>query len=231
MSAVIDDTPPLIRLTPTPGRRAATDLVRLAFQAHLARGDGAVHWALAHPEAPEDLLLELCERGEYLNELGHRTSPQTLVEKMASKYRYPEAVVTLGKRYYTDPAVPESTFRQFLTEHSDLPWLFESLARETADPESKEQALTAVAGRLPVKGAVQSLMSERDQERRATRTADLAEIGQLYQLGEPRVWRALAANPKTPEAVVRELLAVKGTKYAREIRARAAENLSRRKQS
>jgi hypothetical protein len=225
------EKPARLLITPPPGSGADLThaLIRQAFQAHRRHADAElIGWLLAHPEAPEDLLLELCDRGEYLDDLGHRTGPPRLLEKLAAQHRYPEAILTLGKGLYTDPAEPAAKLHAFLIEYRDLPWLFESLAHASARPPEKEEVLLNVADQLPVGDAVRAVLEERRLEQHARDTSDPAEAERLYRLGRPQLWRALAGNPNTPEPLLQALREVRGVKFARETRTRAQENLDRR---
>jgi hypothetical protein len=229
MSTVAEPPPPLVILRPSPRPGLLADLFRQALHADLGpRRDEEVRRLIAHPAAPEEFLLELCARGEYLDELGHRTVPLSLVQRMASRHRYPEAVLTLGKIYYTDPETGAEQLRKFLTEHADLPWLFESLARESANPVQKEQVLLQVVDPLPDRARVRTILDEQALERRAATSTDPEEIERLFQLGMPLVWRSVASNPHSPIPILQRLLAAEGVKYSRDIRARARENLFRR---
>jgi hypothetical protein len=230
--AALEDAPsiPLVIREPSPPAEVARFLVERAVQLH-TRGSqeeqAYLPWLLEHPEAPESVLLDFCDRGLFLDDLGHRPGPRRLLERLAAKHRYPEAILTLGKQLYTDPAEPVSALRAFLTEHRDSPWLFTSLAHQEARPPEKEAVLLDLAANLPVGEEVQTIRAVRRQETRASVASDPAEIEQLYRLREPAVWRALAGNPQTPVHLLQELSEVKTVKYAREIRRLAQANLAR----
>jgi hypothetical protein len=229
---ILDDAPSIALIIGglSPPAEVAGFLVERAVQRH-AHGPNEeqayLPWLLEHPEAPESVLLDFCERGLYLDDLGHRSGPRRLLERMATKHRYPEAILTLGRQLYTEPAESVSALRAFLAEHRDLPWLFTSLAHQEARPPEKEAVLLDLAGDLPGREEVQAIRAVRRQEMRAAVATDAGEIEQLYRLREPAVWRALAGNPHTPVQLLQELSAVKSVKFAREIRHLAQANLAR----
>jgi hypothetical protein len=225
--------PILIEEAP-PASRFASFLIRRAFEAAAARpieDREDIRWLISHPEAPEDLLLSLCDQGLYLDVLGHRQGPRALLEKMAAQHRYPEAVVTLGKRLYADPQESTESLRAFLDEFRDSAWLFESLARTERSSAEKEQIFLNMARTLPFGDTVRAAHNRRQQESRAAQATDATEIQTLYETRDPAVWRALANNPHTPEDVVRRLAEVGEIKFARDIRNLAQANLSRRRRS
>jgi hypothetical protein len=213
------------------GQGLAAALIQEAFETQLRTfgpEETALRWLVAHPEAPEGLLLELCDRGLYLDDLGHRPGPRLLLEKMAAQHRYPEAILTLGKQLYTDPQESATALRQFLTEHRDSDWLFESLAQYDASAADKEQVYLEIARGLPVWDKVETVRGRRLREAEAARATDAAEIERLYRLREPAVWRALAGNPHTPEPLLRRLSEVVNVPHARDVRNRARATLALR---
>src|SRR5205809_4784354 len=154
MPTITPNEPPhcLVVLHPRTDRAVVTSLIEEASDLHRQENsEEYVRWLIGHPEAPEDWLLELCERGEFLDELGHRPGPRKLLEAMASRHRYPEAILTLGKALYRDRAEPIERLRDFLAAHQDSAWLFESLAYAVPDPPEKEQALREATPPQPVK--------------------------------------------------------------------------------
>lgn len=229
-TASIQDPPcRLVVFRPRNGQGIVSALIEEASALHRQEhSQESLRWLIAHPEAPEEWLLELCERGECLDDLGHRLGPRKLLEAMAERHHYPEAILTLGKTLYGNRIEPAERLRTFLNEHRDRNWLFETLARETPDPPEKEQVLREVVAPLPVRQPVEQLLEGRRQERLAAAATDPREIERLYQLDQPRIWRALAANPHTPRAILQSLREVKGVAFSREIRTVAASNLARR---
>ncbi len=217
-----------IRISRPRGPLAAT-AVQEGISLHASRSDTEqvyLHWLLTHPQAPEEALLRLCEQGLYLDDLGHRQGPRSLLEMLAARYHYPEAVLTLGKQIYVSAVESAATLHDFLRQQLDQSWLFESLARETASSPEKEQVFLQIAEELPVWEAVRDVHARHQEELQAASAVDVADIERLYQLRQPSVLRALARNPHTPESILKELCKTKDLKYAREIRNAAAETLS-----
>ncbi len=216
-----------IRISRPSGPLAAT-AVQEGISLHSSRSDTEqvyLHWLLIHPQAPEESLLQLCEQGLFLDDLGHRKGPRSLLEMLAFRYHYPEAVLTLGKQIYLSTVESASVLHDFLHRQLDQGWLFDSLARETASSPEKEQVFLGAAQQTPVWEAVRDAHAQRQEELRAQSAVDAADIERLYHLRQPGVLRALARNPHTPESILTELCAAKGVKYAREIRNAAAETL------
>ena len=219
-----------IRISRPRGPLAAT-AIQEGINLHASRLDSEqvyLHWLLTHPQVPEEALLRLCEQGLYLDDLGHRKGPRSLLEMLAFRYHYPEAVLTLGKQIYGNAAESASVLHDFLRKQLDVGWLFESLARETASSPEKEQVFLDVARQLPAWETVRDVHALRQEELRATSAVDPADIERLYHLRRPGVLRALARNPHTPESILTELCATKDVKYARDIRKAAAATLSQR---
>jgi hypothetical protein len=209
----------------------AAAAIQEAINRHTNRPDSEqvyLPWLLTHPQAPEEALLRLCEQGLYLDDLGHRQGPRSLLEMLAFRYHYPEAVLTLGKQIYANPAESASVLHDFLRRQLDQSWLFESLAGATASSPEKEQVFLDVARQLPVWERVRDVYAQRQDESRAAAAVDAAEIERLYHLRQPSILRGLARNPHTPESILKELCAAKGHKFAREIRNAAAATLSQR---
>lgn len=208
----------------------AAALIRNVTHQRLAAGDlEAVRWFCQHPETPEDVLLELCDRGECLDELGHRNGPRALLEKMADEHRYPEAILSLAIRLFEDSNEPSKRFVEFLNRHANHDWMLETLAiRGIASSPDKEAAfLKAIAGH-PRECDFKSMREALALAARAATTEDAHEMERLYGAEEPLVWRALASNPAMPHEMLEKLAKVEGVKYAREIRGLARQNLKRR---
>lgn len=229
MSAGALNEPPRLQLELRPQRvgAVAPALIEAASQLHREHNEcESLRWLISHPEAPEGWLLELCERGEFLDDLGHRQGPRKLLEVMAERHRYPEAVLTLGKLHYSDAAASADELRAFLNAHRDLNWLFVSLAHVPLASPEKEQVLIEIAASMPVGQQVLAIREAKRLERLAALSTDPSELERLYESGLANVWVALAANPYTPRARLQALCEVKGVARSREIRARAANTLA-----
>ena len=47
-----------------------------------------------HPDMPEDVLLDLCEQGLCVSELGHRPLPRHVLRRVVELHAYPEAMLS-----------------------------------------------------------------------------------------------------------------------------------------
>jgi len=183
-------------------------------------------WICTHDSAPDDLLLELCDLGLYLDELGHRSGPRQLLERLADQHHYPEAIITLASNLYLDPNEPTDSFAAFISRHADSGWTLESLARLEPSSAAKADAfLTAVKNHPDAKRILQVVESRRFESEAETAT-DPTAIERLYATRDPRVWRALSGNRSVPRDVLEQLASVTGVSNAADIRDRARRNIA-----
>lgn len=207
----------------------AAGLIRNAALRHLERGEHEpLRWLCAHPAAPDDFLLEMCDRGICLDELAHRSGPRSLLEKLANQHDYPEAIITLGIDLFVDPQASREEFAAFLSRHGKQTWLFESLIQRAGDDSSKQAAFHAAIQGHPDAARLIDLMQLREQERQALIESDPHVLERHYESLEPRVWHSLAQNRAAPRTLLEKLATASGVPLAREIRTRAAENLRER---
>src|SRR5215207_2862780 len=91
--------------SPRAGGWRAADIISEAIRSvdQGPRHAEELKWFLMHPDTPESVLLDYCERGEYLTELGHRKGPLSLLQRLAELGQR-EAILSLGLAYYEDPA-------------------------------------------------------------------------------------------------------------------------------
>jgi hypothetical protein len=191
--------------------------------------DDDLPWLVSQESAPEDLLLELCDRGLYIDDLGHRKGPRRLLEKLADEHNYPEAILTLAKKLYTDSAESDDSFVSYVRRHADSGWMLESLSYLKPSSAEKETAYIDVANSHSDRSRFEQIREARRLEEESTTTNDTAAIERLFATREPRVWRALANNPAVSIAILSGLSKASGIKYAAEIRDLAQRNLSARK--
>jgi len=208
----------------------ASNLIYIAIKSHLVARDGNLpSWLIDHPALLESDFVDLLNEGDVnLTELAHRRDSEPLIEFLARRFRYPEAIVTLGKRYYTDPSVSADKLASFLERHQDNEWLLESLARQ--DPSSQEKYLvyTGILAKYPeILDDVINLQLSRKRHEEATTATVESEIRRLYDTGDSAVIRALAANLHTPADLLRRMESLQGVKFAREIRNMARSTLTR----
>ncbi len=111
------------------------ELIRV-FQAE-HRDDGLAE-LLFHPQMPEDVLIQFCERGEFIESLGHRHGPRRLLARVAELHAYPEAVVSLAVDLYRDPGVSSDEFAAFVRTQARQDAMLRSLAELDGSDVSKE---------------------------------------------------------------------------------------------
>jgi hypothetical protein len=212
-----------------PGNGSADAMVRNAgHQLLQSQRLDALPWFCTHESAPEDFLLELCDLGLYLHELGHRKGPRKLLERLADQHHYPEAILTLAKNFYSDPNESTVSFASFLARHADCRWMFESLARLEPSSSAKADAFLAAARNRPDAAQILQMVESHRFESEAETATDPAVIERLYATNDPRVWRALASNRSVPRHLLEQLTSVAGVRSAAEIRDRARRNIAPR---
>lgn len=99
---------------------------------------------LFHPNMPSDVLFHLVDLGYYITQLGHRSGPQELLERLASEYGYSEAITTLALYYYNQPNIPPSQFREFLEKYKNDVMLEFNLRRTKNLSEEKKQVVVEI---------------------------------------------------------------------------------------
>jgi hypothetical protein len=222
--ATIDEP---ITVTVDPAVDSAETMLRnVAHQFLQAGRSDELSWICAHDFAPEDLLLELCDLGLCFMELGHRSGPRKLLERMADEHHYPEAIITLASKLYLDPDESTDSFAMHLGQHAESGWMFESLVR--LEPTSAEKAkvfLSAIRSH-PEAVRLLHLAEVRRFESAAAVATDSAEIECLFATNEPRVWRVLASNRSVPCHLLEQLASVTGIRNAADIRDRARRTLT-----
>jgi hypothetical protein len=130
--------------------RATPDELRRALRV-LATDQGAeaeevLGELLFHPEIPEDALVQFAEEGRFISALGHRAGPRRLLEVLAERHRYPEAITTLALHHYgAEDESPES-FRTFLQRYEDVHMLEYNLVRARGLSEKKRRIVREIFG-------------------------------------------------------------------------------------
>jgi hypothetical protein len=209
----------------------AAALIESAIKRELEqrRGD-LLTWLFLHPALSEEMRQSLLEANPgLLAALGHRLGPPQLLELLAEKYRYPEAILTIARRLYTDPASSAADFEAFLQRHCDDRWMLKSLVPLSASSEEKEKALVACLGRYPdLSNDYIEMQNSRRRQSRASIESSAEVLQELFATRDPAVLRCLALNPHTPESLLQELAAIKEIGGARQIRELANEALRKR---
>lgn len=104
---------------------------------------------LFHQGIPEDLLLQFCERGEFIATLGHRHGPRRLLARLAALHAYPEAIISLGIDLFRDPTVPAEELAAFAHDYGRHEWMLRSLAELDASEPAKEAIYEALLTDFP----------------------------------------------------------------------------------
>lgn len=178
-------------------------------------------------DTPDDILFELYERGICLTELAHRKGPRRLLERIAKETRYPEAIITVAIELYTCDQESAEVFQRFLAEHADCYWMLESLAHQLGSSGEKTTAFREVASGHTDSERLLKRIQVIEWERQAMVEMRIGELHRLFETREPKVWRSLARNPKSPPEILERLAEAKGIPLAREIRNEAKRTLAR----
>ena len=133
-----------------PKCRATADELRRAVKILDADASDAAASVLAdllfHPDVPEDVLLALAEEGTCVASIAHRRgTPRAVLEVLASKHRYPEAITTLAITHYGAPRARAKPFRAFLERYADVPMLEYNVRRAKLD-DAKRRIVLEVFG-------------------------------------------------------------------------------------
>lgn len=96
---------------------------------------------LMHPNIPEDILIHFAHEGKFVPTLGHRSGPRELLEILADRYRYPEAITTLALDYYGAPQAKLKPFQDFLQKYRDVEMLEYNLSNNTTLDQEKRKVV------------------------------------------------------------------------------------------
>lgn len=186
----------------------------------------------SHPKAPEEALLQICQYPELRHELAHRSEPLSVLKVLADRYNAPEAILTVGKKFYSDREVSVESFEEFLQRHVDCQWLLESLARMEPSSNEKLESFQRVIAQHENEAVLSSLLEEFRMAREARHETDVDRLQTLFESRLPSVWLSLAENPRVPAEMLAGLYTARNMKHAAKIRAavqrRNAENKSRK---
>lgn len=97
-----------------------------------------------HPQMPEDMLMLLCERRRCIDDLGHLPGPRSILERVAEKYKYSEAITTLALKYYGADDYDNEQFATFLRKHADDSMLKGNITRSKKLSSEKWQIVQEV---------------------------------------------------------------------------------------
>lgn len=119
--------------------RASAGQLQTAISALEADGsptaESVARELLFHPGFDDETLLRLAQNPAYTTPLGHRSGPRELLEFLAERYAYPEAVTTLALNYYGAPEARAKPFAEFLERYKGIEMLeYNLLNARNLDP-------------------------------------------------------------------------------------------------
>lgn len=188
-----------------------------------------LHWLCSCDNASEEVLIELSQFEEFRSQLGHRSGPRRLLEVLADKYNYDEAILTLGRSLFVVSDENLAAFTAFLDRHQKHEWLLQSLAYLQASSSQKDAVYQETVSQHPSSDRLTRIRQVVDLQQRASEASDPSELQELFDSGESSVWLALAGNPQAPAAMLEEFATVKEVKHANAIRHAARQALAKRK--
>jgi hypothetical protein len=119
-------------------------------------------------------------------------------------------------------------FAAFLRDHTHHLEMLRSFTRLESLSPAKEEALLDFFRSHPHGAELLQSRRMKVAAASAAESRDVEELKNLRTSRDPHVLRELAANPRTPIPILKELALQSGTKFARQIRVLAAQNLSQR---
>lgn len=187
-------------------------------------------WLISHPAFSTIHFPDFVTSETDLEALGHTQNSKPLLKFLADHFKYPEAILTLGKSYFTDSDESSAKFAEFVERHRDNQWLLESLAY--VEPSSVEKYKSYTAAMAAHSGLLDKVIEIRrslERQRNAAKASSEFEIRELFEGGDPAVLRVLSANKHTPTDLLQKMLSLQGVKFARDIR-NQAQNLLRQRE-
>lgn len=160
--------------------------------------------------------------------LGHLLLPDKFLLRIANQVD--EAVLTLGKRYYTDKNYSSYDFAELLKNFKDNEWLWRSLVNMDSECDEKRRVLLKSLFSITDFKELKRLVVEQQIEKHLAKTKSTKQIEKYYRTNNFCYIRAIAENPITPIYILNELVNIKNVKYANQIRTLASKNLSMKMQ-
>jgi hypothetical protein len=136
-----EEIAPRCQATPEMLRRVAAIL-----RTRIYRGTHLLDALLFHPQMPDDLLLDLAHQRRWVTLLAHRSGPRTLLEYIAERYQYSEAITTLAVNYY--PLESDETFVAFIAKYRTDALLYGNLKRSRKLSAEKRAIVQALSDEL-----------------------------------------------------------------------------------
>lgn len=179
-------------------------------------------------QVTEGMAHDFLDRGVAPEEFPYAQASESVLRRLSGTHS--TAAYWLAQDMYRKPQYSVEEFRRFLREHRHQGVIIDSLVRELpAEDPAKDDAFMEEVDRREDAAELRRLREMKLASVHAARpTLAPSECEALFDLGDPRVLRSLAANPTTPSHLLERLAGMKGAKFARQIRILAAEELRRR---
>lgn len=183
---------------------------------------------IAQPNFPVSILFELLDEKECLSALAHKAGPIDLLLKIARTTEgYEEALLTIGKHYYSNNEISFEEFQAFLEEFGHSEWLLTALAHTVRGNNRKAASFRKFIDNKPNNDAIKALYQELLMEQELLSTEDKNLIKAKHKSKNPKFLRAIAQNTATPLKILLSLKKATRMKYAGSIRTHAVETLAK----
>ncbi|NLT52780.1 MAG: hypothetical protein GXX85_17895 [Ignavibacteria bacterium] len=174
----------------------------------------------------EKILNYLIDNKIALLALGHHSLDDIYLWKLVDDVD--EAVLTLGKRYCLNNKYSTLEFKEFLKKFSNNKWLWETLINLKCPDIDKQRELRKL---LFSNTSFDDLKNAFIEEKISLKLRSVKReriIRKYYNMNNPKYWNAIAQNPSTPIDILSELVDLKNSKYANQIRKNAKNNLQKK---
>lgn len=159
---------------------------------------------------PEDLLMELCEQGKFISQLGHRRGPKRLLERIAEKYNYDEAITSLALYYYKNQSFEE--FVDFVQKYKHCWMLQFNLAYKCSEFDPNKASFIRRTGASQF-----DRIFQRQDMLRLLRDAPSPEAYRICLKGDAEVQHELCLLENLPPDILRALASNGKTRAIRNI--------------
>jgi hypothetical protein len=183
---------------------------------------------IAQVNFPAPILFELLAEKECLTALAHKTGPIKLLLEIARTTKgHEEAILTIGKYYYSSNEISVEEFQAFLEEFGHSEWLLTTLLHTIRDNNEKAIIFNNYVNNSPNNYELKELHEELQMEQELLVTTDKNLLKTKHKTKNPRFLRAIAQNTATPLKVLLSLKKANRVKYAGSIRSYAIETLAK----
>lgn len=183
---------------------------------------------IAQVNFPVPILFQLLAEEECLTALAHRIGPiDFLLEFARTTEGYEEAILTIGKYYYSNNEISPEVFQAFLEEFGHSEWLLKALLHTVSHNNEKAGIFKAFVENYSNNYELKELHEELQMEQELLVTTDKNLLKIKHKTKNPRFLRAIAQNPATPLKILLSLKKVNRVKYAGSIRNYAVETLAK----